>query len=374
MNPCIWDPGNEGHKNRQRVNDAWNTIKDNLGVPCTLQDLKKKKESLMSAYRGYKTKIKKSERSGSGASDVYQPSWFAFAFMDSFLNSVYTCNSTINTVDEELTINEDQNTEQGPIDQNIRSQEQQELNSNEQQGSTARPILHRRRQNNPPELIEAKKRMDEAYSFMKQHSQLQLKDEDDECSTFGVLVARKLRKLSEQRRDIMMAKIHELFVDEHVYNFNLPNYSSSRPNSAATMLSYTPSPPQINIASPSAVASSPKVAYPTDVASLNSATSQPNSDATMLSYTPSPPQSNIASPPQVAFPTEVEYLNCVNSYPNSTKVLYTSSSPQMDAPSPAYHVEYSEYSNDTPLNLPNPTSRMVSYTPSPSQIPRGKNN
>ncbi|CAG4950316.1 unnamed protein product [Parnassius apollo] len=327
MNPCIWDPGNEGHKNRQRVNDAWNTIKDNLGVPCTLQDLKKRRSRLC-----------------------------------------------LRTEDEELTINEDQNTEQGPIDQNIRSQEQQELNSNEQQGSTARPILHRRRQNNPPELIEAKKRMDEAYSFMKQHSQLQLKDEDDECSTFGVLVARKLRKLSEQRRDIMMAKIHELFVDEHVYNFNLPNYSSSRPNSAATMLSYTPSPPQINIASPSAVASSPKVAYPTDVASLNSATSQPNSDATMLSYTPSPPQSNIASPPQVAFPTEVEYLNCVNSYPNSTKVLYTSSSPQMDAPSPAYHVEYSEYSNDTPLNLPNPTSRMVSYTPSPSQIPRGKNN
>ncbi|CAG5009190.1 unnamed protein product [Parnassius apollo] len=351
MNPCIWDPGNEGHKNRQRVNDAWNTIKDNLGVPCTLQDLKKKKESLMSAYRGYKTKIKKKR---------------------TIRIRCIRCVST--KLDEELTINEDQNTEQGPIDQNIRSQEQQELNSNEQQGSTARPILHRRRQNNPPELIEAKKRMDEAYSFMKQHSQLQLKDEDDECSTFGVLVARKLRKLSEQRRDIMMAKIHELFVDEHVYNFNLPNYSSSRPNSAATMLSYTPSPPQINIASPSAVASSPKVAYPTDVASLNSATSQPNSDATMLSYTPSPPQSNIASPPQVAFPTEVEYLNCVNSYPNSTKVLYTSSSPQMDAPSPAYHVEYSEYSNDTPLNLPNPTSRMVSYTPSPSQIPRGKNN
>ncbi|CAH2088732.1 unnamed protein product [Euphydryas editha] len=58
MNPCIWDPQNEGHKNRQRVKDAWNTIKDNMGVPCSLQDLKKKKESLMSAYRGYKTKFR----------------------------------------------------------------------------------------------------------------------------------------------------------------------------------------------------------------------------------------------------------------------------------------------------------------------------
>ncbi|KAH9629152.1 hypothetical protein HF086_011775 [Spodoptera exigua] len=80
VNSCIWDPQNESHKNRQRVNDAWNNIKENLGVPCTVPDLKKQKESLMSAYRSYKTKIKKSERSGSGANDIYQPTWFAFAF------------------------------------------------------------------------------------------------------------------------------------------------------------------------------------------------------------------------------------------------------------------------------------------------------
>lgn len=78
--------------------------------------------------------------------------------------------------------------------------------------------------------------MDEAYSFMQHHSQMhqQLQDDNDECSTFGVLVAKKLRKLSEERRDIiMMAKIHQLFIDEHSYNLNLSNYCSSRPNSTA---------------------------------------------------------------------------------------------------------------------------------------------
>ncbi|CAH2100857.1 unnamed protein product [Euphydryas editha] len=149
----------------------------------------------------------------------------------------------------------------------------------------------------------------------------------DECSAFGVLVAKKLRRLSKERRDIMMAKIHQLFIDEHVYNFSLSNYPSSRPNYAATMLSYTPSSPQINIASPSAVVSSPEVAFSSDMASRNSATSHPNSAATVLSYTPSPPQIKIASPPvvasspDVAFSSDMASFNSATSHSNSAVTM-----------------------------------------------------
>lgn len=51
----------------------------------------------MSAFRGYRTKIKKSETSGAGTSNIYQPTWFAYEFMHSFLGAIYKCNPSVNT-------------------------------------------------------------------------------------------------------------------------------------------------------------------------------------------------------------------------------------------------------------------------------------
>lgn len=82
---CIWDPKHPFHNKRNRVNEAWIDIKNNMGIPCTVKELKKKRESLMSAYRGYKCKIKKSEKIGA----VYRPTWFAYKFMDGFLRTIY---------------------------------------------------------------------------------------------------------------------------------------------------------------------------------------------------------------------------------------------------------------------------------------------
>ncbi|KAJ8943478.1 hypothetical protein NQ318_006331, partial [Aromia moschata] len=50
---------------------------------------------------GYRTKIKKSETSGSGTSSVYQPIWFAYEFMNSFLGTIYKCNPSKNTEDNQ---------------------------------------------------------------------------------------------------------------------------------------------------------------------------------------------------------------------------------------------------------------------------------
>lgn len=96
MHPCIWNPKHKQHRNRNRVNEGWTEIQNNMPIPCTIQQLKKKKESLMSAYRAYKTKIKNSTLVSGNS--VYQPSWFAFATMDSFLSSVYLCNHTSHRV------------------------------------------------------------------------------------------------------------------------------------------------------------------------------------------------------------------------------------------------------------------------------------
>ncbi|CAG9574109.1 unnamed protein product [Danaus chrysippus] len=173
MHPCIWDPRNVAHKNKTKVDDAWCVIKKELGFPGTIKELKRKRESLMSAYRGYKTKIKKSV-TNSGSSDVYRPTWFAFDFMDSFLAPVYTCKPPLNT---EVTM------------------------------TTAR------KQQNPSELEQVKNQMDKAFKIIETASQRQL-DDDDECNIFGKLISKKLRRLPVDKRDLMMRRINNMIYEE----------------------------------------------------------------------------------------------------------------------------------------------------------------
>nr|CAI5818172.1 unnamed protein product [Callosobruchus analis] len=40
--PCFWDPKHPGHRNRNKVADAWERLHTSLKFPCTLNELKKK--------------------------------------------------------------------------------------------------------------------------------------------------------------------------------------------------------------------------------------------------------------------------------------------------------------------------------------------
>ncbi|GBP75047.1 hypothetical protein EVAR_21812_1 [Eumeta japonica] len=89
----IWNPKHKNHKDKTRC-QMWNRISNNMGIP--VDDLKKKKETLMTAFRT-NLKRKKSMRSGAGFDDIYTPSWPFFDVMESFLKDVYECKSIINT-------------------------------------------------------------------------------------------------------------------------------------------------------------------------------------------------------------------------------------------------------------------------------------
>ncbi|KAJ0173262.1 hypothetical protein K1T71_011438 [Dendrolimus kikuchii] len=66
---------------------------------------------------------------------------------------------------------------------------------------------------NGPELIPTRAQTVEAFKLVKQSDQLR---DDDECSTFGILIAQKLRKLTETRRDFIMARINQVFYEENM--------------------------------------------------------------------------------------------------------------------------------------------------------------
>lgn len=83
----LWDPRHPAHRNRSEVSDAWARIQLSLGVNCSITDLKKKKESIMTSFRMHLNKKKSIEG--------YQTSWFAFPLMASFLGEKYHCDSTM---------------------------------------------------------------------------------------------------------------------------------------------------------------------------------------------------------------------------------------------------------------------------------------
>jgi hypothetical protein len=97
LEPVIWNPKERLHKNRNAVADAWKRIEASLSIKCSVQELKKKKESLMATFRPLLNKVKASMKTGKGADEVYRPSWFAFETMAKFLNGIYQPRNIVNT-------------------------------------------------------------------------------------------------------------------------------------------------------------------------------------------------------------------------------------------------------------------------------------
>ena len=95
--PCLWDLKLKSFKNRGTQSDAWRRIMELLPFQTSIEEIKKKKESLMGYYRSHLNKMKKSLKSGAGKDDVYTTNWFAFETMDSFLRGVYDGSRTLNT-------------------------------------------------------------------------------------------------------------------------------------------------------------------------------------------------------------------------------------------------------------------------------------
>jgi hypothetical protein len=97
LEPVIWDPKERQHKDRSSVGAAWKRIEASLNIKCSVQELKKKKESLMATFRPLLKRVKASMKTGKDADDIFKPSWFAFETMAKFLHGIYQPRKAINT-------------------------------------------------------------------------------------------------------------------------------------------------------------------------------------------------------------------------------------------------------------------------------------
>lgn len=93
----IWNASHKMHKNRNAIYDAWKRIRDQMSTDCAVEDLKKKKDSLMASFRTCLHKVRVTTHSGTGVDEVYKPQWFAFQKMASFLREKDQPRKTINS-------------------------------------------------------------------------------------------------------------------------------------------------------------------------------------------------------------------------------------------------------------------------------------
>lgn len=80
---CLWNLASPNYKNKQERQTAIeNLVKDMEKHGFGIQEAKQKIKNIRSTYNQEKLKIKKSAKSGAGASDVYIPSLKWFALME----------------------------------------------------------------------------------------------------------------------------------------------------------------------------------------------------------------------------------------------------------------------------------------------------
>ncbi|XP_072391606.1 uncharacterized protein [Diabrotica undecimpunctata] len=209
----LWDPSHEDNKIRSEVHYAWKRIQTKFSLKKSIDDLKKKKDTLMGSFRKCLGKIKASERNDSDTDEIYKPKWFAFPIMARFLihyntplDDIHIPIETIKLEGIQLQTNEEQ-------DNYIENETEYDDISNILVSSAEPSILTTKRKATSDDFInETAKiskmthdiifdKMEKAYDILQKTSQLR---ERDECDLFGELVAKRLRALEQQERDSLM--------------------------------------------------------------------------------------------------------------------------------------------------------------------------
>ncbi|XP_035430334.1 uncharacterized protein LOC118262826 isoform X1 [Spodoptera frugiperda] len=185
--PDIWDPKRNGHKNRNNINDAWNRIRQEFSVPCTVDELKRKRNTLLTQYRDCLKKINDSIKSGCSAEDVYKPSWFAFEALDNFMGDIYKYRVTISTEVMERT--------------------KESPHTRETKGSASVDTSPRPES---PESCSYSMSGADAYQPPKRQRRTQDFVNANACDLYGQLLAEKLKALDTDDRLVLMNEIDNL--------------------------------------------------------------------------------------------------------------------------------------------------------------------
>lgn len=89
----LWDRNDPRHKEKYKVQEAWDRLSTAMGMP--VDELKMKKTSLMASWRPLVRKKVASIESATHEDEIFQPSWFAYDVMERFLGKLYGIEQTV---------------------------------------------------------------------------------------------------------------------------------------------------------------------------------------------------------------------------------------------------------------------------------------
>ncbi|XP_072381780.1 uncharacterized protein [Diabrotica undecimpunctata] len=210
--PLLWDSSHNEYKNRFKKGDATQELAQTFDYDST--EVMRKWKIILAQYRREKKKIADSKSSGSEISDVYKPKWFAYAYLN-FFHGRDEPNTSLNSQDEinEQLIQEEHST--------VNESQKSSLERQVEKFKAPKNSLKRRAVNEDPRIAQALSIMDNVSKQMETRKQ----DEDDD--TYAVAVAAKLRKIKDERMQILVQRdIDNLLYDaiigtgKYAYNSN----------------------------------------------------------------------------------------------------------------------------------------------------------
>ncbi|XP_014275217.1 uncharacterized protein [Halyomorpha halys] len=173
--PALWDPTNSDYQAKDKKNDAWKFLANEMG--CEINEVKSKMTSLLSSYRREKMKTKKSMENAEEGDRIYKSKWFGYKFFD-FLK------------DRE-------------------------------------PLVKTRK------YTANAKRKEDPFNTSENASDLCY----NECTAFGKFLSTKLQKLNEQRRSFVMHRINNLIFEAEMELFSQKNDGYNSPSSSTSFTS-----------------------------------------------------------------------------------------------------------------------------------------
>ncbi|KAG8235859.1 hypothetical protein J437_LFUL013943 [Ladona fulva] len=185
-------------------------------------------------------KVEDSTKTGAGTKEAYKPEWFAYQKMASFLHSIYIPRKTKTSDEGPENEEDDRSTYEHPTPDPAETSDINTACGDEESRDAAvteaidqgGPPQRRKRKVEKPEIIE--KRMDEAYSLLKQVAN-KPKAAKDESALFSDLLCVKLRALDDDTRELAMHEINNLMFNlkkpkiqqpywSYGHNYQQPNY------------------------------------------------------------------------------------------------------------------------------------------------------
>ncbi|KAJ9592555.1 hypothetical protein L9F63_015790 [Diploptera punctata] len=189
-----------------------------LSVSCSIKDLKKKKESLMATFRPLYNKVCESRRSNLILSEEYRPKWFAYDAMERFLEGVYQPKTAVNKEEESFPVDVYQpngdfdDGYSGSVDvesvKGIFDEHGADTFSGAETLTPSASYFSTQGQKRKLEMTsEFEECTSDSYDGIRGVNE---DNNEDYCFLYGQLVARKLRRLDERTREIVMNDIDNL--------------------------------------------------------------------------------------------------------------------------------------------------------------------